>query len=48
MTEEKTDKGDAYEQSGNFGIGHMSGGIIQGNVAGVLIELCFTHNSHKL
>jgi len=32
--------GDYYEQSGNFGIGHMSGGTIQGNakVGGVINE----------
>lgn len=33
-------EGDYYEQSGNFGIGHMSGGEIKGNakVAGVINE----------
>lgn len=33
-------QGDYYEQKGNFGIGHMSGGTIQGNakVAGVINE----------
>ncbi len=33
-------KGDYYEQKGNFGIGHMSGGEIKGNakVAGVINE----------
>jgi len=33
-------EGDYYEQSGNFGIGHMSGGEIKGNakVAGILNE----------
>ncbi|MEM8722246.1 MAG: hypothetical protein AAGE84_23620 [Cyanobacteria bacterium P01_G01_bin.39] len=33
-------KGDYYEQKGNFGIGHMSGGTIQGSakIAGVINE----------
>ncbi len=33
-------EGDYYEQKGNFGIGHMSGGEIKGNakVAGVINE----------
>lgn len=33
-------EGNYYEQSGNFGIGHMSGGEIKGNakVAGVINE----------
>lgn len=41
MTEHRTIKTDAYyEQSGNIGIGHMSGGEIKGNakVAGVINE----------
>lgn len=41
MTEHRTIKTDAYyEQSGNFGIGHMSGGEIKDNakVAGVINE----------
>ena len=40
MNENKTDKGDAYEQSGNFGIGNMNGGEIKDNakVAGMINE----------
>ncbi|MEM8722587.1 MAG: hypothetical protein AAGE84_25410 [Cyanobacteria bacterium P01_G01_bin.39] len=39
-----------YEQSGNFGIGHMSGGTIQGNaeVAGTINEAEHTINRYTL
>jgi hypothetical protein len=40
VTEKKTDSGDTYEQSGNFGIGSMNGGEIKdgAKAAGVINE----------